>query len=104
MNPRTHVICYSAEFKVQVEYSGDGEYSLTSGGLTGVQASGIIEQEQGVGIRAQSLKLVGVVQDSRVSANVAVVGDMVHIFTKVSSHLNSSSSPTPYDPDVADMV
>lgn len=63
-----------------MSYEGERNYLLTlEDGLT-TRASGHLRQEGGM--EAPSLKLEGVLQDSQVSANVAVVGDVVHIFTK----------------------
>ena len=76
-----------SEFRVHVRYENKGSYLLSSeDGSVDIHASGSITQEEGEAAGTWSLRLVGVVQDAIVSANVAVVGDQVHIFTKASSH------------------
>ncbi len=58
----------------------NGRYLLTAEDGTTTLANGQLRlQDDGT----PSLRLVGVVQDSQVMANVAVVGDAFHIFTKV---------------------
>ena len=78
---------FLAEFKVQVSYRGDSDYELglvsdEGGESLHTRASGNIQLEEVVA-GTTSLKLNGLLKDRRVSANIAVVEDQVHIFNKV---------------------
>ena len=74
------VTCVCVEFRVAVAYK-DSSYLLTTEDGTTTRATCHLRPEDDD--HTPSLRLVGVVQESQVSANVAVVGDMLHIFTKV---------------------
>jgi len=65
---------------VAVEYRGEDYYLTTEDGITSVARCSL--RQEGGGASAV-LKLEGVVQDSQVSANVAVIGNTFHLFTKV---------------------
>lgn len=79
---------------MQASYLAEGEYTLTVDGEDH-RASGRI---QGAGPDEggpRSLRLQGAIGDHQVSADIATVGSMIHIFTKVghmtfwsSTHLN----------------
>ena len=73
-------------FRVRASYHGEGEYTLAVVSEEGedscsVMASGQLHWEEKRGVHA--LKLKGVVNDRQVVANVAVIGDNIHLFNKV---------------------
>lgn len=75
---------FPPEFTVNASYRGQGQYLLSVKEGGGMSAVGQLEWEgQGGGAR-QSLKLRGTIGDRQVLADVAVVEDTIHIFTRVS--------------------
>ena len=63
-----------------VEYRSDGYHLTTEDGVTSMARCRL--RQDGGGASA-SLKLEGMAQDSQVSANVVVVANTFHLFTKV---------------------
>ena len=71
---------------MSASYQGEGVYGLSAGDQgTPLSASGRLDWREGREGGAQSLRLQGVIGDHQVSADVAVVENTVHIFTRVST-------------------
>ena len=94
-------ILHIADFEVMVEYTDDGEYTLTAIGEEGkagtpIQASCWVEEEgeeeEGAELDGDNLVMVGFLGEKRVIANVTTVDNKLHVFTNVSCHLSLSLS------------
>ena len=92
LTPKSSHTFSTSEFSVSASYRGQGQYHLSVEEGEGVSAAGRLEWEGQEGGAGRSLRLRGTIGDRQVSADVAVVEETIHVFTRVSPGLIQTDS------------